>query len=91
LDICKAFDRVDRDIICKKFLSYNIDPVLFKSYLNNRSHFVSLIREGTLISSDKAQTELGVVQGSCLSNLLFLLVMNDFHECLKFSSDVLFV
>jgi hypothetical protein len=91
LDIRKAFDRVDRDIICKKLLSYNIDPSFFKSYLNNRYHFVSLIHEGILISSDKAETELGVVQGSCLSNLLFLLVMNDLHQCLKFSSNVLFV
>jgi hypothetical protein len=49
------------------------------------------MRDGTVISSEKAETELGVVQGSCLSNLLFLLVMNDLHECLKYSSNVLFV
>jgi hypothetical protein len=52
---------------------------------------VSWIRDGTLISSGKAVRELSVVQGSCLSNLLFLLVMNDLQKCLKFSRDVLFV
>jgi retron-type reverse transcriptase len=42
LDIRKAFDRVDHEVIFRKLHSYNIDPTFFMSYLSNRSHFVSV-------------------------------------------------
>jgi hypothetical protein len=88
LDIRKAFDRVDHEVIFRKLHAYNKDPTFFMSYLSNRSHFVSMTHNNIPIESHKADTEL---QGSCLSNLLFLLVMNDLYKCLEHSKNVFFV
>jgi hypothetical protein len=83
LDIRKAFDRVDREIVLSKSIASGIDPAFFRSYLSNRSHFATISNNNKLSVSCTLTTELGTVQGSCFSNLLSLLVMNDLPETLK--------
>ena len=85
LDMQKAFDMVDHEILIKKLEYYGIrgTPLnLFKSYLTNRKQFVQLNR----VSSKFSNICRGVPQGSTLSGLLFLLFINDIVN----SSDKLF-
>ena len=69
LDMSKAFDTLDHEILLQKSLN------LFKSYLSERSQFVSV--EGT--SSHLGTINTGVPQVSILGPLLFIIYIDDLH------------
>ena len=74
LDLQKAFDTVDHDILCKKLEAMGLDFTdWFKSYLGNRKQIV--IANG--VSSQPKTVKCGVPQGSILGPLLFLCYVND--------------
>ena len=76
LDLSKAFDSVNHDILMKKMYNLKIDPLWFKSYLSNR--FQSVRIAGKL--SNKHSISYGVPQGSILGPILFSIFINDLHE-----------
>ena len=76
IDLKKAFDTVDQDILCEKLAHFGIqhrEIEWFRSYLSNRRQFC---RVGG-VDSEKDYVKIGVPQGSCLGPLLFLVYVND--------------
>ena len=83
VDLQKAFDTVDHQILLAKLNQYGIRGVSndwFKSYLSNRNRYISI----NGFDSDLATINHGVSQGSILGPLLFLLYIIDLNQAIKF-------
>ena len=84
LDIKKAFDTVNHDILIQKLEHYGIREIannLLKSYLRSRKQFVTLDK---IEHSDLFQIKSGVPQGSTLGPLSILFADD---TCLSFSAS----
>ncbi|CAL4073198.1 unnamed protein product [Meganyctiphanes norvegica] len=80
MDLQKAFDTVDHDILCKKLEAMGLDfTKWFQSYLKNRKQKV--VANDT--SSEAGVVTCGVPQGSILGPLLFLCYVNDMPMSVK--------
>ena len=82
IDLKKAFDTVDHDILLKKMQKYGVSGnglTWFKSYLQDRRQLCKV----NGVSSRIEEIHCGVPQGSCLGPLLFIVYINDLPFCLE--------
>jgi hypothetical protein len=80
LDLKKAFDTVQHDILLRKLEKFGVRGTAlrwFTTYLSNRTQCVDI--DGTL--SDFRRIIMSVFQGSSLGPILFLCFINDIFNC----------
>ena len=89
LDLSKAFDTLDHNILLHKLKYYGIEGTalrLFESYLNERQQYVDL--DGT--TSNKNRILTGVPQGSILGHLPFIIYINDIAQSSKHFNFIIY-
>ncbi len=89
IDIRKAFDSIDHDILLEKLAYYGVSQIehtWFQSYLENRQQQCQV--NGFL--SEKREIKCGFPQGSILGPLLFLIYINGLPNCLRKTTPCLY-
>ena len=89
LDLSKAFDTLDHEILFAKLEHYGICDVALqwiKSYFSYRRQFVQINQT----CSSTQTIKCGVPQGSILGPLFFILYINDLPRAAKLTEPLLF-
>ena len=89
LDLSKAFDTVDHNILLMKLYKYGIRGVAYdwiKNYLEERMQYLSFNKH----ASSTMDIKCGVPQGSILGQLLFLIYVNDLSSVSSILFTLLF-
>ena len=73
LDLSKAFESANHDLLLNKLVQLNIDSTWFASYLHDRTHSVKIDK----IMSEAKSNLHGGHQGSILGKILFNIFIND--------------
>ena len=83
IDLEKAFDWLNRDLLLYKLIEHNIDGNMYRTIKSMLSRTSSCVRISNELQSNWFKNNYGVRQGDCLSPTLFSLYINDLAKTIK--------
>ena len=89
MDLCKAFDTINHEMLCEKLYYYGIQDIAqdwVKSYLENQTQFIQF--DSTRSYSRKISR--GIPHGSILGPLLFIVYVNILPTVSSLTQSLLF-
>ena len=89
LDLSKAFDTVNHNILLQKLEFYGIRGLCNDWFRNDLANRQQIVKYNSTHSENKS-IKCGVPPGSALGPPLFLLFINDIHTCSNLLSFILF-
>lgn len=92
LDISKAYDSINHEILLQKLERYGIRKTALKwikSYLENRQQLVKISSSGKEIKSRTEKNKRGIPQGSIIGPLLFNIYLNDLGSILSHTNHLM--
>ena len=84
IDLKKAFDSIDHEIILRKLANYGVDSNVLRFFASSLCYGSQKCTVNGALSSVSKLT-CGVSQGSIRGSLLFLIYINDLPNCLDIS------
>ena len=93
IDLSKAFDIVDHNILLEKLSMYRVkgnNLMWFHSYLFNRKQYIEFQNDDKKEKTKSLTIKCGVPQGSILGSLLFIVYVNDLYLASDISKPIMF-
>ena len=90
IDLSKAFDTVDHNILLEKLSMYRVkgnNPKWFHSYLSNRKQYIEFQND----DKKEKTNSLTIKCGSILGSLLFIIYVNDLYRASNIFKPIMFV
>lgn len=86
LDLTKAYDCVNHQLLTKKLMLYGISGNVLswlRSYLSARTQQTVVTKQGVSFKSRRETVKMGIPQGSIIGPILFIIYVNDAQKCIE--------
>ena len=93
IDLSKAFDTVDHNILLENLCMYGVkvnNLKWFHSYLSNRKQYIEFQNDDKKEKTNSLTIKCGVFQGLILGPLLFIFYVNDLYRASNILKPIIF-